>query len=366
MTFDRFASDDERWAAVTHRDHSADGRFYFSVLTTGVYCRPGCPSRLPRRENVGFHSSCEAAEQAGFRACKRCRPNAAGLAAEHAAIVAKACRFIEAAEEMPDLETLSASVGLSRFHFHRIFKAALGITPKAYAGARRAQLIRDALPSSATVTDAIHAAGFSANGQFYARSGELLGMTPARYRQGGDGISIRFAVTRCSLGALLVATTAVGICAILLGDDRELLLQDLRKRFPNAKLENADADFGESLARVVALVEAPSLGLDLPLDLRGTAFQQRVWAALREIPCGVTVNYSQVAERIGAPKQAVRAVATAIASNPLAIAVPCHRVIRRDGNLAGYRWGIERKQTLLDREAAAIDRTKKQRAASDG
>jgi AraC family transcriptional regulator of adaptative response/methylated-DNA-[protein]-cysteine methyltransferase len=363
---DRLGSDDERWNAVVHRDRSADGRFYYSVLTTGVYCRPGCPSRLPRRENVGFHPSCEAAEQAGFRACKRCRPNAAGLATKHTAIVAKACRLIETAEEIPDLEKLSAAVGMSRFHFHRIFKAALGITPKAYANAHRAQLMRDALPHSATVTDAIHAAGFSANGQFYTRSETLLGMKPAHYRNGGDGLSIRFAVTRCSLGAVLVATTTTGICAILLGDEPKLLQQELRERFPKAHLENADADFDESLAKVVALVETPALGLDLPLDLRGTAFQQRVWAALREIPCGVTVNYSQVAERIGAPKQAVRAVATAIAANPLAIAVPCHRVIRRDGSLAGYRWGIERKQVLLDREAAAVGRPNKQRAASDG
>jgi len=363
---DRFASDDESWDAALHRHRRADGRFYFSVLTTGIYCHPGCPSRLPRRENAGFHSSCEAAEQAGFCACKRCRPNAAGLAAENAAMVAKACCLIEAAEEMPDLETLSAAVGMSGFHFHHIFKAALGITPKAYASANRAQLMRDALPRSATVTDAIHAAGFSPNGQFYAQSEKLLGMKPAHYLSGGDGMSIHFAVTGCSLGALLVATTATGICAILLGDDPEQLLQDLRERFPKAHLANTDADFGKSLAKVVALVEAPALGLDLPLDLRGTAFKQRVWAALREIPCGVTVNYSQVAERIGAPKQSVRAVATAIAANPLAIAVPCHRVIRRDGTLAGYRWGIERKQTLLDREAAAVGRANKQRATSDG
>ncbi len=345
-----FSGDGERWAAVVRRDRSADGAFYYSVRTTGVYCRPSCAARLARRENVRFHSSCDEAERAGFRPCKRCRPNEAGLPERRTAAVAKACRLIETAEEIPNLETLAESAGMSRFHFHRVFRSVTGVTPKAYAAAHRAQRVREELPRSSTVTEAIYGAGFNSNGRFYATSSEVLGMTPTDFRSGGSGASIRFAVGECSLGSILVAATDKGVCAILLGDEPGALVRDLEDRFPKAKLIGGDGGFEQWVAKVVGFVEAPALGLDLPLDVRGTAFQQRVWRALREIPAGSTASYTEIAERIGAPK-AVRAVAQACASNAIAGASPCHRVVRTDGALSGYRWGVERKRALLEREA---------------
>ena len=345
----RFRTDDERWAAVLNRDPGAEGAFLYSVATTGVYCRPGCPSRRPRREHVRFHATCGEAENAGFRACRRCHPNESPRAERNAEAVAAACRLIEAAEEIPDLGALAASAGMSRFHFHRVFKATTGCTPRAYAAARRANRMRDALRSGCTVTDAAHEAGFNSNGRFYATAPEVLGMKPAAFRRGGAGETIRFAIGNCSLGAVLVAATAKGVCAIGLGDEPETLVRDLEDRFPRAELVGGDPAFDAQVARVVGFVEAPALGLDLPLDIRGTAFQQRVWRALRDLPAGATATYGEIAERIGSPG-AARAVARACATNPLAVAVPCHRVVRNDGGLSGYRWGVERKRALLDRE----------------
>jgi AraC family transcriptional regulator of adaptative response/methylated-DNA-[protein]-cysteine methyltransferase len=241
---------------------------------------------------------------------------------------------------------------MSRYHFHRVFKTITGVTPKAYAAAHRAQRVRDELSRAATVTDAIYGAGFNSNGRFYATSSEVLGMTPTDFRSGGNGVSIRFAVGTCSLGSILVAATAKGVCAILLGDDPEALVRELQDRFPTAELLGGDTDFEQLVAQVVGFVEAPALGLDLPLDMQGTVFQQRVWQALRAIPSGATASYTDIAERIGAP-QAVRAVAQACAANAIAVAIPCHRVVRRDGTLSGYRWGVERKRALLDREATS-------------
>ena len=347
----RFPSDDERWAAVVNRDRTADDAFFYSVATTGVYCRPGCPSRRPRREHVCFHASSEDAERAGFRPCRRCRPNEPSLAERHAEAVAAACRLIDAAEEVPALDALAEAAGMSRFHFHRVFKAATGCTPRAYAVARRANRMREALRKGATVTDAIYDAGFGSNGRFYAASPDILGMAPARFRRGGAGEIIRFAVGACSLGAVLVAATGRGVCAIALGEEPDALVHDLEDRFPRAELVGGDPEFEALVARVVGFVEAPALGLDLPLDIRGTTFQQRVWRALREIPAGATESYGAIAGRIGSPT-AVRAVAGACAANPLAVAIPCHRVVRNDGGLSGYRWGVERKRALLDREAA--------------
>jgi AraC family transcriptional regulator of adaptative response/methylated-DNA-[protein]-cysteine methyltransferase len=346
-----FASDEDRWAAVVRRDRQADGIFYYSVQTTGVYCRPSCAARQARRENVRFHMTSDAAERAGFRPCKRCRPNEAPRSDERAAAVARACRLIETADDPPGLDALADAAGMSRFHFHRVFKAITGLTPKAYAAAHRARRVRDELSRSNTVTDAIYGAGFSSSGRFYASAAEMLGMTPTSFRAGGDGASIRFAVGECSLGSILVATSDRGVCAILLGDDPDGLVRDLQDRFPRARLIGGDKGFEQLVARVVGFIETPAVGLDLPLDVRGTAFQQRVWRALREIPAGATVSYSQIAERLGAPK-AVRAVAQACASNALAVAIPCHRVVRNDGGLSGYRWGAQRKRALLDREAA--------------
>ncbi len=351
------ANDAERWAAVLRRDPQADGKFIYSVRTTGVYCRPSCPSRHALRENVSFHESSAAAEQAGFRPCKRCRPNEAGLDVKHAAAVAKACRLIETADELPDLASLAHAAGMSPFHFHRVFKKATGVTPKAYAAAHRTQRVRENLAQSDTVTAAIYDAGFNSAGRFYASSSAVLGMTPTRFRTGGSGAEIRFAVGACSLGAVLVAATDKGICAISLGDDPDALVRELQDVFPKAKLLGGDRDFEQWMAQVVGFVEAPAIGLDLPLDVRGTAFQQRVWQALRKIPAGSTVSYTELAQRIGAPT-AARAVAHACASNTIAVAIPCHRVVRTDGALSGYRWGVARKRELLAREAKSLPSVK--------
>jgi AraC family transcriptional regulator, regulatory protein of adaptative response / methylated-DNA-[protein]-cysteine methyltransferase len=345
-----FSKDDDRWAAVVRRDRSADGVFCYSVLTTGVYCRPSCPSRSALRENVDFHVSCEAAETAGFRPCKRCRPNEPPLAERRATAVAKACRLIEEAEEIPNLNTLAEAAGMSRFHFHHVFKLITGVTPKAYAAAHRARRVRDELPLRDTITEAIYGAGFNSSGNFYAKSSEVLGMAPTKFRSGGDGESIRFAVGQCSLGSILVASTEKGVCAIQFGDDPGALVRDLQDTFPKAELIGGDGDFEQLVAKVVGLVEVPAQGFDLPLDVRGTAFEQRVWQALREIPAGSTRSYTEIAKRINAPK-AMRAVAQACLSNAIAVAIPCHRVVRTDGGLSGYRWGVERKRALLEREA---------------
>jgi len=346
-----FLNDDARWDAVRRRDRAADGAFYYSVRTTGVYCRPSCAARLARRDNVAFHLTCEDAECAGFRPCKRCRPNEAGLAERQAAAVAKACALIEEADEMPSLAALARAAGLSRFHFHRVFKLITGVTPKAYADARRGERVRHELAHSETVTQAIYGAGFNSNGRFYAASDDLLGMTPTQYRAGGSGRVIRFAVGECSLGSILVAATDKGVCAIEFGDDPDALVRALQDRFPKAKFVGRDAAFEQLVAKVVGFVEAPAHGLDLALDIRGTAFQKRVWKAIRAIPAGATASYADLAKRIGHP-QATRAIAQACASNTLAVAIPCHRVVRRDGGLSGYRWGVERKQALLTRENA--------------
>jgi AraC family transcriptional regulator of adaptative response/methylated-DNA-[protein]-cysteine methyltransferase len=346
------ATDDARWNAIERRDRSADGTFYYSVHTTGVYCRPSCPSRLARREHIAFHATCEEAEAAGFRACKRCRPNGTALAERQAAAVAKACRLIEESEEAPSLEALARTAGMSRFHFHRVFKAVAGVTPKAYGDAHRARRVRHELAQSSTVTEAFYGAGFNSSGRFYAAADQVLGMTPTDYRAGGANARIHFAVGECSLGSILVARSDRGVCAILLGDDPDALVRELQDRFPKARLIGADQEFEQLVATVVGFVEAPARGLALPLDVRGTAFQQRVWQALREIPCGSTASYAEIAARIGSPK-AVRAVAQACASNPIAVAIPCHRVVRTDGALSGCRWGVERKRALLGRERAA-------------
>jgi AraC family transcriptional regulator of adaptative response/methylated-DNA-[protein]-cysteine methyltransferase len=346
----KLAGDDRRYGAVVARDKTFDDAFVYAVATTGIYCRPSCPSRLARRENMSFHESREAAEAAGFRPCKRCKPDAPPLQEQHARRIAEACRLIEAAEEAPKLEALADHVGLSPYHFHRLFKAIVGVTPKAYAVAYRQKRLRDNLTRSSTVTEAIHDAGFNSSGRFYANSDEVLGMTPTDFRKGGKDTAMRFAVGTCSLGAILVAATPKGIAAILLGDDPQALVRDLEDRFPKAELIGGDRDFERVVAQVVGLVEAPATALDLPLDVRGTAFQHRVWQALREIPAGTTATYTDIAARIGAPK-AVRAVAAACAANKIAVAIPCHRVIRNDGALAGYRWGVERKRRLIEREA---------------
>lgn len=342
--------DGSRRRAVATRDKSADGTFVYSVRTTGVYCRPSCPSRAARPENVAFHENCAEAEKAGFRACKRCRPDETGQAKRHAAAVARACRVIEGAEELPRLEELAEAAGLSAWHFHRVFKTITGVTPKGYADQRRATRVASQLREEGTVTRAVYEAGFNAPSRFYESAVARLGMTPKAFKAGGAGVTMRFAVGECSLGSILVAATERGVSAIALGDDPDALARDLQDQFPKAEIVGGDAAFEALVATVVGFVEAPQRGLDLPLDITGTAFQQRVWEALRKLPYGTTATYAAVAAAIGRPR-AFRAVAAACGANRIAVAIPCHRVIHSDGSLSGYRWGVERKRALIAREA---------------
>jgi len=344
-------AEDPRWARIVARDKTADGYLWYSVSTTGVYCRPSCPSRTANPENVQLHDTLKSAKATGFRPCKRCNPDGPSVEAENAALVTKACRIIEESEEEPSLEVLAGAVGRSPSYFHRMFRAATGVTPKDYAAAHRAAKVREGLASGGSVTEAIYDAGFNSSGRFYEKSTDMLGMTPSQYRAGGANEEIKFAVGQTSLGAILVASSKKGVAAILLGDDPHNLIRNLQDRFPRAHLVGADHDYEALVARVVGFVEAPRIGLDLPLDIRGTAFQQRVWQALQEIPVGATVSYAEIAQWIGAPR-AVRAVAGACAANNLAVVIPCHRVVRNDGSLSGYAWGLERKRVLLDREAS--------------
>jgi AraC family transcriptional regulator, regulatory protein of adaptative response / methylated-DNA-[protein]-cysteine methyltransferase len=343
-------ADDPRWARIVARDRTADGHLWYSVVTTGVYCRPSCPSRVANPRNVLLHGTLEEAKATGFRPCKRCNPDGLSVEAENVSIAARACRLIEESEEEPSLADLAAAAGCSPSYFHRRFKAATGLTPKDYAVATRASKIRERLASGTSVTEAIYDAGFNSSGRFYEKSTGMLGMTPSQYRAGGANEEIRFAVGETSLGTILVASSKKGVACILLGDDPNQLVQELQDRFPKARLIGADRDYETVVARVIGIIEAPRIGLDLPLDVRGTAFQRRVWQALQGVPIGQTVSYTEIARRIGSPN-AVRAVARACAANHLAIAIPCHRVVRNDGSLSGYAWGVERKQALLTREA---------------
>lgn len=349
-----FVTDDERWQAVLRRDDAAEGRFWFSVATTGVYCRPSCAARQPRRENVAFYERREAAERAGFRPCKRCRPDLPPRAERHRDLVAAACRRLTVAEIAPSLADLAEEAGLSPHHFHRIFKSATGVTPKQYAAAHRAGRMKEALEAGASVTEAIYDAGYGGNSRFYEQADARLGMTATSFKQGGKGVTIRYATAQNWLGPVLVAATERGICAILFGEDEKAMLDDLRRRFPTAHLEAAEPGSGYQawIEETLTFMKAPNGRFALPLDLAGTAFQEQVWQALRAIPAGDTASYADVARAIGKPKS-VRAVAQACGANPVAVAIPCHRVVRSDGGLGGYHWGIERKKRLLAREAAA-------------
>jgi AraC family transcriptional regulator of adaptative response/methylated-DNA-[protein]-cysteine methyltransferase len=347
-----FTKIDPRWSLLATRDPAADGQFFYSVKSTGIYCRPSCAARLPRPENVQFHATCADAEQAGFRPCKRCKPRQSSVSAQHATKIAAVCRLIETSEELPSLAEMAKHAGLSAYHFHRLFKSTTGVTPKAYGAAKRAARVREELKRSGSVTEAIYSAGYNSNSRFYEDADRFLGMTPTNFRAGGADTKICFAVGECSLGAVLVAASDRGVCAIFLADEPETLVRELQDLFPRAQLIGGDAEFEASVAKLIGYVDNPARGLDLPLDIRGTAFQLRVWQALREIPVGSTASYTEVAKRIGAPKSA-RAVARACAANVLAIAIPCHRVVRTDGSCSGYRWGIERKRALLKKESQA-------------
>ncbi len=345
-----FSSDAARWEAVVQRDAAADGQFVYAVTTTGIYCHPSCAARPALRQNVAFHADRASAERAGFRACKRCKPDLAPKPVREAQLVAQACRRIDAAVEGISLEALAAEAGVSAFHFHRLFRRIVGVTPKAYAAARRTARVQASLAGSGSVTEAIYEAGFNSAGRFYEAAAGMLGMTPSAWRAGGAGEVIGYATGESSLGWVLVATTPRGICAILIGDAPDALVVDLNARFARATLV-ADSGFADVVARVIAYVDTPGNGIGLPLDIRGTAFQRQVWEVLQTIPAGETRSYTEVAAMIGNPK-AVRAVATACAANRLAVVVPCHRVVATDGGLAGYRWGVSRKRALLTREKA--------------
>ena len=346
----------ERWAAVVARDPRADGQFVYAVKTTGVYAAPSSAARLPKRENVEFFDSEQAARQAGYRPSLRHGPDRSTIDRTHADIIAQACRQIESAATPLSLTELATAAGMSPHHFHRLFKTYTGMTPKAYGSGKQGRDIREALGQGTTITRAMMDAGFNASSRFYEKAPGMLGMTPRAFAQGGQNADIRFAVGESQLGAILVAASERGVCAILMGDDPHALVCELQDRFPHARLEGEDRDFDTLVAQVVGAIEAPAMSWTLPLDVRGTVFQQRVWQALREVTPGSTVSYADIAQRIGAPK-AVRAVAGACAANWLAVAIPCHRVVRRDGALSGYRWGVERKRDLLAREKDQSART---------
>lgn len=343
--------DDPRWPSVLARDAEADGQFVFAVRTTGVYCRPSCPARRAKPENIRFFSGPAEAEAAGFRPCLRCCPDGPLPQIRQAGMVDRACRLLADQDPVASLSDLAAQLGVSASYLQRQFKAQTGLSPKQWALAQRGIALRQQLGTgSGSVTDALYRAGYNAPSRFYDQAPSVLGMAPRVYRKGGEGIEIRFAIAQSDLGAVLVAQSDKGLCAIAMGDDPQTLIDQFQDRFPKAQLIGEDRTFQRMVAQVIAFIEAPQIGLDLPLDLRGTAFQLRVWQALRQIPAGQTVTYTELARRLGTPRS-VRAVANACGANKLAVAVPCHRVLRLDGSLSGYRWGVDRKRRLLDQES---------------
>jgi AraC family transcriptional regulator, regulatory protein of adaptative response / methylated-DNA-[protein]-cysteine methyltransferase len=338
------------WRAIQTRDAEYDGIFWYGVRSTGVFCRPACSSRQPKRENVIFFALPEAARQAGFRACLRCRPDDLRLRDPQAELVESVCRFIDLnLEEQPNLERIGQEVKVSQFHLQRVFKKLMGITPRQYAEARRAQKFKDRIKSGQSVTGAMYEAGYGSSSRLYEKASAQLGMTPATYGKGGAGMKINYAIVECPLGRLLVAATGRGICSVTLGDRAEELRENLRAEYPRAEIEPDETRLHAQVQTLLAYLEGEMPHPDLPLDAQGTAFQKRVWEELRRIPAGDTASYGEIARRIGQPT-ATRAVARACATNPVALVTPCHRVIRENGELGGYRWGIARKRRLLEME----------------
>ena len=344
-----FATAEARYAAIVDRDPHAVDAFFYAVATTGIYCRPTCPARRPRPENVSYYPTPDAAERAGFRACARCRPRALSATARDAALVTAALRQLETSTPPPELAKLASGAGLSPSHFHRVFKAHVGLTPRQYIAAHRLRRVGEVLRGGAPVTAALYEAGYGSSGRFYDAASGALGMAPSALRRGGAGVELATVIRRCALGRVLIAATPRGVCAILFGDTDASLRAALARRFPRAALRAKADDLDPLAEQVVAMLDGRAQGDALPLDLLGTTFQQRVWRALRDVPPGTTVTYAELARRIHAPR-AVRAVGTACGANPVAVAVPCHRVVRADGGLGGYRWGLPRKKLLLERE----------------
>jgi AraC family transcriptional regulator of adaptative response/methylated-DNA-[protein]-cysteine methyltransferase len=345
----KFDSDESRWRAVIDHDPTADGDFVYAVKTTGIYCRPGCASRLPKRENVLFFDNQKAAEAGGYRACKRCRPDRASNTEHHDAIL-KACRRINEAEICISLSDLAAEAGLSPTYFQKLFKKYVGVSPKQYELEKRSKRVQATIKTSDRVTDAIYQAGYGSSGQFYNQAAQTLGMTPKVFKAGAEGMQVVFTIRACRFGKLLVAATSIGICAVELGDDEAALTERLRDRFPQAALTDKNPIFNDLVETAITAINDPKHRINLPLDIQGSAFQRQVWSALREIPPGKTASYREIASKIGKPK-AVRAVANACAGNKIALLIPCHRVVRSDGSLGGYRWGVDRKKAILEFES---------------
>ena len=345
----RMDETDQRWNDLLRRNAAKDGKFVYSVEGTGIYCQPSCGGRLPAPETVSFFDSAADAEKAGLRPCQRCRPDLPPRSERHAVMVAELCKYMEESEDSPSLQSLADMAGISMYHLHRIFKSITGVTPKAYADEVRTRKMRRNLNRKTTITAAIYNSGYGSSSRFYEQSGRRLGMTPRDFRRGGSDVSIVFSVTECWLGFVLVAASQKGICAITMGEAREPLVKELYSMFPEAESIAGDGDFDRLVARIVSFIEQPGEGLDLPLDVQGTAFQHRVWKALLAVPSGTTVSYAELAKRIGSPK-AVRAVAQACDANKIAVAIPCHRVIRSDGELSSYRWEAKRKRALIEKE----------------
>jgi AraC family transcriptional regulator of adaptative response/methylated-DNA-[protein]-cysteine methyltransferase len=344
----------ELWKAVLSRDASRDGSFVFAVRSTGIYCRPSCPARRPRREQVSFFQLPEAAEQAGFRACRRCHPRRAQTADPQIELVRRICHAIDEHDEEPlTLKTLSTETGVSAHHLQRTFKDVMGITPRQYAESRRLDQFKSRVKNGASVTDAMYDAGYGSSRGLYEKSSARLGMTPATYGRGGQGMRIIYTIAGCPLGRVLVAATERGVCSVALGDSDSKLTTSLFAEYPNASIGSRDTVISASLnlwlGRILEHLDGKSARVELPLDIQATAFQWRVWEELQRIPLGTTRSYQEIAKAIGKPK-AVRAVAGACAGNHVALVIPCHRVIRENKELGGYRWGLERKRKLLDCE----------------
>ncbi len=352
--------DEGYWQAFMQRDGRRDGDFVVAVTSTGIYCKPSCPSRRPKRENVAFYELPEAAEQAGFRACKRCRPQDVAANDPQVAMVRDACHYIDEALDAdcqgpPSLAEVARQVGRSPHHFQRTFKRYMGISPRDYADAQRLDKLKQGLRDGNGVADALYGAGYGSSSRVYERAPGQLGMTPATFARGGKGAVIGYTLTDCALGRLLVAATETGVCMVSLGDDDAYLLSELENDYPAATLVRDEIVLDQWVKALIACIDGEEPHPDLPLDVRGTAFQWRVWQELMAIPGGETRTYKQIAERIGKPK-AARAVGRACATNPVSLTIPCHRAIREDGSLSGYRWGLERKQALLDTESTAADK----------